>query len=161
MLSKLKQIKNNKNGINATIIIYLLYLEKRYHSLFLKILRKLVWQPYLCINLQPSSFTLQSLLTLRLPHPYMIIIHGGCRVGEHCTIYHECTLGMIETKSTKVPTIMDNVYIGCKSLILGGVTLHKGVIIGAGIIVTKDVPANHTTFAYIATRKNNQSSHNK
>ena len=120
MLSKLKQIKNNKNGINATIIIYLLYLEKRYHSLFLKILRKLVWQPYLCINLQPSSFTLQSLLTLRLPHPYMIIIHGGCRVGEHCTIYHECTLGMIETKSTKVPTIMDNVYIGCKSLILGG-----------------------------------------
>lgn len=37
--------------------------------------------------------------------------------------------------------IMDDVWIGCNAVILKGVTINKGAIIGAGAIVTKDVPA--------------------
>jgi acetyltransferase-like isoleucine patch superfamily enzyme len=48
----------------------------------------------------------------------------------------------------KVPTlmkpieVMDNVFIGCNSTILGGVTIGPNVVIAAGSVVTKDVPAN-------------------
>lgn len=37
--------------------------------------------------------------------------------------------------------IKDNVWIGGKSIILPGVTIGEGSIIGAGSIVTKDIPA--------------------
>ena len=38
-------------------------------------------------------------------------------------------------------TIEDDVWIGCQSVILRGITVGRGAIVGAGSIVTKDVPA--------------------
>ena len=38
--------------------------------------------------------------------------------------------------------IMDNVFIGCNSTILGGVRIGNNVVIAAGSVVTKDVPDN-------------------
>lgn len=38
--------------------------------------------------------------------------------------------------------VMDNVFIGCDSIILPNVRIGSNVIIGAGSIVTKDVPDN-------------------
>lgn len=38
-------------------------------------------------------------------------------------------------------TIEDNVWIGAKAIILTGVKLGEGCVIGAGSIVTKDIPA--------------------
>lgn len=40
-------------------------------------------------------------------------------------------------------TIEDNVWIGCRSIIIGGVTIGRGSIIGAGSVVTRDVPPGH------------------
>jgi len=37
--------------------------------------------------------------------------------------------------------IEDDVWIGTRVIILPGVTVHTGAIIGAGAVVTKDVPA--------------------
>ena len=51
-------------------------------------------------------------------------------------------------KDKQVPTlykpieIMDNVFIGCNSIILGGVKIGNNVVIAAGSVVTKDVPDN-------------------
>ncbi len=40
-----------------------------------------------------------------------------------------------------VPVIIeDDVWIGARAIILSGVHVHKGSIIGAGAVVTKDVP---------------------
>lgn len=39
-------------------------------------------------------------------------------------------------------TIKDNVWIGTRVIILPGVTINNGAIIGAGAVVTKDVPEN-------------------
>ena len=36
--------------------------------------------------------------------------------------------------------IEDDVWIGRRAIIMGGVTIGKGAVIGAGSVVTKDVP---------------------
>ena len=38
--------------------------------------------------------------------------------------------------------IEDNVWIGCGAIILGGITINRGAIIGAGSVVTKYVGEN-------------------
>lgn len=43
---------------------------------------------------------------------------------------------------TKPITVGDNVYIGNNALLLPGVNLGNNVIIGAGAVVTKDIPDN-------------------
>lgn len=45
------------------------------------------------------------------------------------------------TKIAKVK-IADNVFIGANSIILPGVSICKNSIIGAGSVVTKDIPEN-------------------
>ena len=37
---------------------------------------------------------------------------------------------------------MNNVFIGCNSIIMGGVRIGNNVVIGAGSVVTKDIPDN-------------------
>lgn len=39
-------------------------------------------------------------------------------------------------------TVSDNVWIGANTVVLGGVTIGENSIIGAGSVVTKDIPAN-------------------
>ena len=43
---------------------------------------------------------------------------------------------------TKPITIKDHVWIGGNSTVLPGVTIGENSIIGAGSVVTKDIPAN-------------------
>ena len=43
---------------------------------------------------------------------------------------------------TKPISIGSNVYIGARSIIMGGVTIGDNVIIGAGAVVTRDIPSN-------------------
>ena len=40
-----------------------------------------------------------------------------------------------------VPTLGDNVDLGCNSVIIGGIHVGNGAIIGAGSVVLHDVPA--------------------
>lgn len=90
--------------------------------------------------MNPESFTKKALLTLRVPHPYMIIIHPNSRIGENCTIYHEVTLGCRENISQDAPMLGDNVYIGCKSILLGGIHIGDKTTIGACSLVLYNTP---------------------
>ncbi len=76
-------------------------------------------------------------------------IHVGERIeiGEKCMIAWDCVImdrdyhpieG--EAERTKPVIIEDNVWIGCKAVILKGVRIGKNAVVGAGAIVTKDVP---------------------
>ena len=47
---------------------------------------------------------------------------------------------MIHRKCAPV-VIGDDVFVGAKCIILKGVTIGKGAIIGAGSVVTKNIPA--------------------
>ncbi len=76
-------------------------------------------------------------------------IHAGKRVeiGCGCNIawdvcimdrdYHKLNS---ETEEIRPVKIGDNVWIGCNSIILKGITIGDGAVIAAGSVVTKDVP---------------------
>ena len=60
-----------------------------------------------------------------------------------CTIIHELDKekrneGIMQAKPI---LIEDNVWIAANVVILPGVTIHEGAVVGAGSVVTKDIPA--------------------
>ncbi|QJD88451.1 acyltransferase [Cohnella herbarum] len=80
-----------------------------------------------------------------------VTIGTGCAISWDVVIsdtdYHE----IAGTSSTKPIVIGDEVWIGCKSTILKGVTIGNGAVVAAGSVVTKDV-APHTLVAGIPAK---------
>ena len=83
--------------------------------------------------------------------PKLIKIHNNVIITSNVTfVTHDVfDLGInYRYPDKKVPTlmkpieIMDNVFIGCNSTILGGITIGNNVVVAAGSVVTKDVPPN-------------------
>ncbi|AFC32972.1 acyltransferase [Paenibacillus mucilaginosus] len=67
-------------------------------------------------------------------------------IGSHCAISWDVSImdtdfhaidGMPSTAPVKIG---DRVWIGCKAIILKGVTIGDGAVVAAGSVVTKDVP---------------------
>lgn len=76
-----------------------------------------------------------------LPHGLNgIIVSQYAKIGKNCIIYHQVTIGSKEDKFA--PIIGDNVTIYPHSIIIGGIKIGNNSIIGAGSVVTKDVPDN-------------------
>ena len=88
------------------------------------------------------------------PHGY-IGCSGKIKIGENVMLGPKCSLFaenhiFIDTNSTiksqgvqqKGITIEDDCWIGSNVIILDGVTIGKGSVIGAGTLVTKDIPCN-------------------
>lgn len=71
------------------------------------------------------------------------IIHSRVSIGLNCIIGSNVTIGG-KAKYYDVPFIGDNVYISTGSKVIGNVKIGNGVIIGANVVVTKDVPDNCT-----------------
>lgn len=135
------------NYFHSIIFISILYFEKKYKINFLfKILRKFIIQGIYCSEVHPDSFKdLNAIATLRLPHPYVIIIHRSASIGNDCTIYQGCTIGVIETHDQyQAANVGNNVYIGVNSVILGNITIGNSVQIGACSLIIKDIPDSIT-----------------
>ncbi|ADY37990.1 acetyltransferase [Phocaeicola salanitronis DSM 18170] len=75
-----------------------------------------------------------------------VLIHNNLHSGEEVLIlaqshnYNGNELPYDSTYIIKNVVIDDNVWIGSRVLIIGNVHIGEGAIIGAGSIVTKDVP---------------------
>lgn len=69
-------------------------------------------------------------------------------IGRHTAIAWDCTItdsdyhSICEKNTTEPIVIGDHVRIGCKSIILKGVTIGNGSVVAAGSVVTKSVPEN-------------------
>ncbi len=90
-------------------------------------------------------------------------IHGSClhayssiKIGRRCLIAANCQIidgsghdlsfddveNRINTKGVCHPIIIeDDVWIGANTIVLPGVRIGKGSVIGAGSIITKDIPS--------------------
>lgn len=76
---------------------------------------------------------------------------GGIYIGDGALIGHNTVLATLnhgllpEERHDLIPKpihIGKNVWIGSNSTVLSGVTIGDNAIIGAGSVVTKDIPAN-------------------
>lgn len=85
----------------------------------------------------PSSLTVGG--GFQLLHSWGTVINSKAVIGENCTILSGCVIG---SNKTGVPTIGDNVYIGTKATILGGIRVGNNAKIGANALVIDDVPDN-------------------
>lgn len=86
-----------------------------------------------------------------------IEIGRNCMIGPHCYIT-DANHGVApeaaikdQPMETKPVIIEDEVWLGAGVIVLPGVRLRQGAVIGAGAVVTKDVPAN-TIYAGVPAR---------
>lgn len=79
-----------------------------------------------------------------IDHGNGVVIGETAEIGEDVLIYHQVTLGNSNVSSyeKRHPTIGSHVVIGAGAKILGPITIEEYSLIGAGSIVTKDVPSH-------------------
>ena len=86
-------------------------------------------------------------------HNCVFLDAGGITIGNHVLIGPNVGIYTPEHafdpvlraqgyEHSEPVTICDNVWIGGSVVILGGVTIGENTIIGAGSVVTRDIPAN-------------------
>lgn len=83
-------------------------------------------------------------------HDAYLDARGGIFIGRRVivgnqvmilTAGHKFEEGEDRTAVTLAPVrIHDDVWIGSRAVILGGVTIGRGAVVGAGAVVTRDVP---------------------
>ncbi|MCM8787247.1 MAG: acyltransferase [Candidatus Omnitrophica bacterium] len=59
----------------------------------------------------------------------------------HSMDYEERRIGSLKNVKSQPIVIEDDVWIGANSIILKGVTIGKGAVVGAGSVVTKNIPS--------------------
>lgn len=76
-------------------------------------------------------------------------IHAGksVKIGNNVNIAWDCNIldrdyhaFESDVEVIKSVDIKDNVWIGCRSIVLKGVTIGEGAVVAAGSVVTRDVP---------------------
>lgn len=72
-------------------------------------------------------------------------IGAECNIGTHVMIMDNEFHSIEPERRNEIPEsrpieLADNVWIGGRSIVLGGVSIGYGSVIGAGSVVTKDVP---------------------
>jgi acetyltransferase-like isoleucine patch superfamily enzyme len=96
--------------------------------------------------LKPFRFFLCNNIPLRFynkvqfPHLYGITIHDKARIADGVKILNNVTIGQRNDDDQGHCVIENNVYVGANSCLIGGLTIGKGSMIGAGSVITKDVP---------------------
>jgi serine O-acetyltransferase len=65
-------------------------------------------------------------------------------IGDEVTILHNVTIGRKDTPAVRAPRIGRGVYLSAGSTILGDIEIGDFAKVGAGAVVTMDVPAGCT-----------------
>jgi acetyltransferase-like isoleucine patch superfamily enzyme len=74
-------------------------------------------------------------------------IGKNCSIGTHVLImdneFHRLEPGRRNEMPDSRPIVLeDNVWLGARVIVLPGVTIGENSVVGAGSVVTRDVPAN-------------------
>ena len=70
-------------------------------------------------------------------HSFSLAITPKSKIGKNVRFYHNITVGSI---AFKAPDIRDNVIIYPHCVLLGDIEIGHNAIVGAGSVVTKNVP---------------------
>lgn len=75
---------------------------------------------------------------LSFQHGFSTVI-AAKEIGENCRIFQQVTVGY---NGDAAPVIGDNVQITAGAIVIGDVHIGNGATVGAGAVVTHDVPEN-------------------
>ena len=78
---------------------------------------------------------------LDIGHGMSMVINGGTIIGNNVSLSHFISIG---TNHDTPAIIGDHVYIGPNSAIVEDVCIGPRVTIGAGSVVTRDIPSEAT-----------------
>lgn len=84
----------------------------------------------------PVSTRISSGLTIH--HGMGLVVHNRAVVGEGVTLRQNTTVG--SKAGSEAPILADGVDVGANCVILGDIRVGAYAVIGAGAVVTKDVP---------------------
>ena len=80
-----------------------------------------------------------------LPHGlHGIFISQYAEIGENCRIYQNVTIGEVFGRT---PHIGPDCWIGAGAVLVGGIRVGRGVKVGAGAVVARDIPDHCTVVA--------------
>ncbi|MFB6165024.1 MAG: serine O-acetyltransferase [Haloarculaceae archaeon] len=89
---------------------------------------------------------------LFVDHGNGVVVGETAEIGDDVLLYHGVTLGGTSMRREKRhPTVADCVTVGANATLLGPITVGEGATVGAGAVVTEDVPANATATGVPAT----------
>jgi serine O-acetyltransferase len=88
---------------------------------------------------------------LFIPHPSGIVVHMDAKIGRHCNLGHQVTIGVGGRGRSGVPVIGDRVFIAPGAKLFGPIMVGNDVAIGANAVVLKDVP-DHVVAAGIPAK---------
>ncbi|MBR3144994.1 MAG: serine acetyltransferase [Clostridia bacterium] len=83
-----------------------------------------------------------------IPHFVGIVIGNTAEIGENCTIFPGVVFGAKYSpkkenpNGRRHPKCGNNCVFGANSSIIGDITIGNNVTVGAGAVVTKDIPDN-------------------
>lgn len=81
---------------------------------------------------------------LKIYHPHALVLGRDVVIGENCTLRQGVTIGNVTHRDgtmTPSPVLGNHVELGASAIILGDIHIGDGATIGAGTVVTKDLPA--------------------
>lgn len=71
-----------------------------------------------------------------------VMFATGCAIISDSHIFTQRDIPMRKQGTVARPVVIeDDVWLGCKVTVLGGVRIGQGAVIGAGSVVTRDIPA--------------------
>ena len=74
-------------------------------------------------------------------HGVGLVVNGNTQIGNNLTFRQNTTIGH-KRENEGSPRIGNKLDIGANSVILGPNTIGDNVVIGAGSVITKDLPQN-------------------
>lgn len=134
-------LRIKRQGVRG--FLFLLAFIKEYRTVFYfrvgpvsRLLNILAWKPNSTFIYMNSGDIGTGLV---LQHGFSCVINA-ISIGQNCQIWHNVTIGLSESGTNKKPIIKDNVKICAGAIVIGKITIGNNVVIGAGAVVTKNVP---------------------
>ncbi|WP_288153553.1 serine O-acetyltransferase [Phocaeicola sartorii] len=138
-----KLIQSDLEG-KVKIFIYKLLYDKPYRNVFYHRIGKIHFIFSWILPRCPYTKISQDMVigqNIMIEHAFNTFLNGKS-IGDNFKCFHNVTIG--KKKDEGLPIIGNNVIVSCGASILGNVHIGSNVIIGAGCVVTKDVPDNCT-----------------